>query len=513
MIRRALISVSDKAGIVEFSKKLESLGVEIISTGGTKRTLEENGVKVTAIDEVTGFPECLDGRVKTLHPKVHGGILGIRGNSEHLEQMKKLEIEPIDMVVVNLYPFKNTLLNKKSTHEDIIENIDIGGPTMIRSAAKNYNDVTVLVDPSDYEKVLKAIEEKGDTDPEYRMELALKVFEHTAAYDTMISEYLRKKIGKEKFPEKLTLTYEKVQDLRYGENPHQGAAFYKEVFDVTGSLAEGKQLHGKELSFNNINDANGALELLKEFSEPTVVAVKHTNPCGVGSGIDILEAYMKAYESDPVSIYGGIIVANRVIDLRTANEIGKIFVEIVIAPGFEEDALEHLKQKKNIRIIELENILVKQSKDKFDIKKVNGGILVQDINSELVDGEYEVVTERIPTKKELEDMMFALKIVKHAKSNGIVMAKNKKTLAVGPGQTSRIWAVENCIKQSNDDIKGGVMASDAYFPFADSVETAAKAGISAIVQPGGSIRDKESIEAANKFGISMIFTKLRHFKH
>jgi len=513
LIKKALISVSDKTGIVEFSKKLEALGIEIISTGGTKKVLEENGIKVVAIDEVTGFPECLDGRVKTLHPKVHGGILGIRDNKNHVDQMKKLDIEPIDMVVVNLYPFKNTLLDKESTHEDIIENIDIGGPTMIRSAAKNYDYVTVIVDPKDYEKVLNSIDDNGDTTPEYRMELALKVFEHTSAYDTMISGYLREKIGKEKFPEKLTLTYEKVQDLRYGENPHQGAAFYREVFDINGSLAEGKQLHGKELSFNNINDANGALELLKEFSEPTVVAVKHTNPCGVGSGIDISEAYTKAYESDPVSIYGGIIVANRIIDLKTAVEIGKIFVEIVIAPGYDEDALEHLSKKKNVRIIELENILDKQTSNKFDVKKVNGGILVQDLDDQLIDGEYEVVTERIPTKKEIEDMIFALKIVKHAKSNGIVMAKNKKTLAVGPGQTSRVWAVENCIKQSIEDTKGGVMASDAYFPFGDSVETAAKAGITAIVQPGGSIRDNESIEAANKFGITMIFTKLRHFKH
>ena len=513
MIKRALISVSEKAGIVEFSKKLEFLGVEIISTGGTKRILEDNGIKVISIDEVTGFPECLDGRVKTLHPKVHGGILGIRNNLSHEKQMKELEIEPIDMVVVNLYPFKNTVLNEKSTHSDIIENIDIGGPTMIRSAAKNYNDVTVIVDPEDYEKVLNSIEKDGDTTEEYRMELALKVFEHTSAYDTMISGYLREKTKKGKFPEKLTLTYEKVQDLRYGENPHQGAAFYREIFDINGSIAKGKQLHGKELSFNNINDANGALELLKEFSQPTVVAVKHTNPCGVGSGIDIFEAYMKAYESDPVSIYGGIIVANRKIDLKTATEIGKIFVEIVIAPGYEEDAFEYLSKKKNVRIIELENILEKQSEHKFDIKKVNGGILVQDLDDKLIDGDYEVVTERIPTKHEIEDMIFALKIVKHAKSNGIVMAKNKKTLAVGPGQTSRIWAVENCLKQSNDDTKGGVMASDAYFPFSDSVEAAAKAGITAIVQPGGSIRDKESIDAANKFGIAMIFTKLRHFKH
>ena len=513
MIKRALLSVSDKTGIVEFAKGLAAAGVTLISTGGTKAKLQEAGLSVMSIDDVTGFPECLDGRVKTLHPKVHGGILGIRDNASHQAQMTELEIDPIDMVVVNLYPFKNTVLNPDSTHEDIIENIDIGGPTMIRSAAKNYNDVTVVVDPSDYQTVLEMVEANGDTTVDFRMELSYKVFEHTSNYDTMIATYMRQKLNKKEYPETLTLTYEKVQDLRYGENPHQSAAFYKEVTDTKGSLADAKQLHGKELSFNNINDANGALELLKEFDEPTVVAVKHTNPCGVGTGIDILHAYMKAYEADPTSIFGGIVAANRTIDKQTAEKISEIFVEIVIAPSFDEDAFEILTKKKNIRVMQLENILTKQVAEKKDIKKVNGGILVQDINSALMNGEYTVATERIPNKVELEDLVFAWKVVKHSKSNGIVLAKNKKTLSVGPGQTNRIWAVENCVKQSLEEIKGGVMASDAFFPFADCVEAAAKAGITAIVQPGGSIRDQESIDAANKYGIAMIFTGMRHFKH
>ncbi len=513
MIKRALLSVSDKTGIVEFAKGLAAAGVTLISTGGTKAKLQEAGLPVMSIDDVTGFPECLDGRVKTLHPKVHGGILGIRDNASHQAQMTDLEIDPIDMVVVNLYPFKNTVLNPDSTHEDIIENIDIGGPTMIRSAAKNYNDVTVVVDPSDYQTVLKMVEANGNTTADFRMELSYKVFEHTSNYDTMIATYMRQKLNKKEYPETLTMTYEKVQDLRYGENPHQSAAFYKEVTDTKGSLADAEQLHGKELSFNNINDANGALELLKEFDEPTVVAVKHTNPCGVGTGIDILHAYMKAYEADPTSIYGGIVAANRTIDKQTAEKISEIFVEIVIAPSFDEDAFEILTKKKNIRVMQLENILTKQVAAKKDIKKVNGGILVQDINNSLMNGEYTVATERIPNKVEIEDLLFAWKVVKHSKSNGIVLAKNKKTLSVGPGQTNRIWAVENCVKQSLEEIKGGVMASDAFFPFADCVEAAAKAGITAIVQPGGSIRDQESIEAANKYGIAMIFTGMRHFKH
>lgn len=512
MIKRALISVSNKAGIVDFAKELDKLGIEIISTGGTAKVLQENSIKVTMVSDVTGFPECLDGRVKTLHPLIHGGILAMRDNPEHMNQLEELKIKPIDLLVVNLYPFKETISKEKVTLEEAIENIDIGGPTMLRSAAKNYKDVAVVVDPLDYDSVLREIKENGSVSYEKKYDLALKVFEYTAHYDTLISSYLRKQGGKHQFPEILTLTYEKVQDLRYGENPHQSASFYKEVGNRRGSLVDAKQLHGKELSFNNINDTNGALELLKEFDEPTVVAVKHTNACGVGTGYDIYDAYMKAYECDPTSIFGGIIAANRAIDKRTAQEINKIFVEIVIAPDFDEDALEILTSKKNIRLLKLDNIMNKDE-DGIDIKRVYGGILLQDIDKELWQEDLKIVTDRIPTEKEMKDLKFAWKVVKHIKSNGIVIAKDNQTIGIGPGQVNRIWAVENSIKQALTPVKGSVMASDAFFPFADCVEAAAKAGITAIIQPGGSIKDQDSIDTANKYGIAMVFTGMRHFKH
>jgi len=513
MIKRALISVSDKKGIVNFATKLQSLGIEIISTGGTAKRLSDNGIKVVGISEITGFPECLDGRVKTLHPAVHGGLLAMRGNSEHMKQLKELNITPIDLVVINLYPFKETISKEGVALEEAIENIDIGGPTMLRSAAKNYQDVTVLTDPSDYAAVLNQLEENGEVNSSTKYRLALKVFEHTAHYDAMISEYLRKQIEGE-MPDLLTLTYEKVQELRYGENPHQKAFFYKETGKNEGSLVNAVQLHGKELSFNNINDANGALELLKEYSEPTVVAVKHTNACGVGSGYDIYDAYEKAYSCDPTSIFGGIVAANRSIDKITAEALNKIFLEIVIAPGYDDEALEILQAKKNIRLLKLDKINKKQSKQAIDIKKINGGILVQDINGELNSEEgLKVVTDRFPTDKEMADMIFAWNVVKHIKSNGIVLAKDHQTIGIGPGQVNRIWAVENAIKQSKIEIKGSVMASDAFFPFADCVEAAAKAGVTAIIQPGGSIQDEASIEMANQYGIAMVFTGMRHFKH
>lgn len=510
MIQRALISVSDKTGIVEFATSLSELGVEIISTGGTEKLLKESGLNVKNISEVTSFPECLDGRVKTLHPKVHGGILAIRENESHQKQMEELEIDPIDMVVVNLYPFKETLLKSDSTHEDIVENIDIGGPTMLRSAAKNYRDVAVVTDPTDYDRIIESMK-AGEIAEDFKMELAWKVFEHTAHYDALIAGYFREKTAQA--PAKtLTMTWEKVQDLRYGENPHQSAVFYKEITGVEGTLAQAKQLHGKELSFNNINDTNGAIEALKEFSKPTVVAVKHTNPCGIGTGHDILEAYNRAYECDPTSIFGGIVAANRTIDAETAEKINEIFIEIVIAPSFDEKALEILTSKKNIRVLELPAIGDRAAKA-VDLKKVGGGLLVQDINDQLMNGEFEVVTERIPTKQEMEDLLFAWKAVKHIKSNGIVLAKENQTVSLSPGQVSRIWAVDHAISQANLEVKGSVLASDAFFPFSDCVEAAAKAGVSAIVQPGGSMRDQESIDMANKYGITMVFTGMRHFKH
>lgn len=518
-MKRALISVSDKTGIVEFAKSLTQLGWEIISTGGTHKTLEDAGLKVTGISEVTGFPECLDGRVKTLHPSIHAGVLAMRSNKEHMKQLEELKIDTIDMVVVNLYPFKQTILKEGVEREDAIENIDIGGPTMIRAAAKNYQDVIVVVDPTDYDGVLKELEKEEEFCPDTKFYLSAKVFMHTANYDSLIASYMMKEANIEKFPPTLSLTYEKVQEMRYGENPHQSAAFYKEVGNTKGLLTNAVQFHGKELSFNNINDMNGALELLKEYSEPTVVACKHANPCGVASGSGIHEAYVKAYESDPVSIFGGIIVANREIDKATAEEISKIFVEIVVAPSFSKEAFDIISAKKNIRIMELKDIGEKQPAGSFDIKKVSGGILVQDVDIPLFNQEdLKVVTERTPTEKEMEDLIFAFKMVKYVKSNGIAIAKDKRSIGIGPGQVNRIWACQQAIDHGKNHlgdefVKGAVLASDAFFPFPDCVEECAKAGITAVVTPGGSVNDQLSIDECNKHGIAMIFVGMRHFKH
>lgn len=514
MIKRALISVSDKTGIVDFAEKLAAKGVEIISTGGTAKTLSDAGLKVINISDVTGFPECLDGRVKTLHPKVHAGLLAIRSNEEHMKQIRELGVETIDIVVINLYPFKQTILKGNVELEEAIENIDIGGPTMLRAAAKNYQDVAVVVDPADYEKVLSEFNETGDVCVKTKFRLAYKVFEHTSHYDTLIAKYLRDTLGDIDFPETLSLTFEKVQDMRYGENPHQKAVFYKEVGANRGVLPNAVQLHGKELSYNNINDTNGAIELVKEFDEPTVVAVKHTNPCGVGSAATIYEAYMRAYESDPVSIFGGIIAANREIDAKTAEEINKIFVEIVVAPSFTDEAFAILSQKKNLRLLKLEGISEKVPADTLDMKKVCGGLLVQKYNSQLFNEEdLKVVTDVKPTGEQMEDLVFAMRVVKHTKSNGIALAKGKMTIGVGPGQTNRIVPTRVAIEYAGERSKGAVMASDAFFPFEDCVEAAAAAGIKAIIQPGGSLNDQKSIDACNKHGIAMVLTGMRHFKH
>lgn len=513
MIKRALISVSDKTGIVEFAKELSKLGVEIISTGGTAKALTAAGIKVIGISEITGYPECLDGRVKTLHPNIHGGLLAVRENPEHMLTLQKLGIETIDIVVVNLYPFRKTIEKEGVELSEAIENIDIGGPSMVRSAAKNNKYVTVVVNPSDYQKVLDEIKVNGNTSETTRFELAAKAFSHTASYDTLIGSYLWEKAGLPKYPETVTMTFEKVQDLRYGENPHQAAAYYKEMKAVGGSIAAAVQLHGKELSFNNINDANAALETLKEFDEPAVVALKHANPCGVGIGSNIYEAYVKAYEGDPISIFGGIIAINREVDEKTASEISKIFVEIVIAPAYSEQALAILSSKKNIRIMQLEDISRKSVTD-IDVKKVGGGLLIQDADWKDFDmSDIKNVTDKKPTDKEMKDMLFAWKIVKHVKSNAIVVAKDGMTLGIGPGQTNRIWSADMSLERAGEKAKGAVIASDAFFPFGDVVTSAAKAGISAIIQPGGSMRDQESIDECNKTGIAMIFTGMRHFKH
>ncbi len=516
---RALISVSDKTGIVEFAKELVSLGIEIISTGGTFGKLKEAGIAAMEISELTGFPECLDGRVKTLHPVVHAGLLAMRSKPEHMKQLNDLNIETIDIVVVNLYPFKATILKDNVTREEAVENIDIGGPTMLRSAAKNYQDVAVIVDPGDYKTVLEQLKAGGEVALDTKFYLMQKVFMHTSGYDTMIADYLKNERKDRELPETLTMTFEKVQDMRYGENPHQKAAFYREIGKKTGSITDAVQLNGKELSFNNINDTNGALELLKEFSEPTVVACKHGNPCGVGSADTIVEAWNKAFAADKVSIYGGIVVVNREVTEELAEEMKKVFLEVIVAPSYEAAALEALQSKKNVRVLELKDIGVPQDENAYDLKKVNGGLIVQTIDSKLLmEDELKVVTERKPTEKEMEDMLFAWKVVKFVKSNGIALAKEKQTVGIGPGQVNRVWAARQSTEHAveligEDAAKGAVLASDAFFPFDDCVEAAQEAGITAIIQPGGSIRDEESIKKCNEYGIAMVFTGMRHFKH
>jgi len=517
MRRRALLSVYDKTGILNFAKELEKLDFEILSTGGTYRILKDAGINVTAINEVTGFPECLDGRLKTLHPKVHGGILAVRKNASHMEQISKLGIDLIDLVAVNFYPFKETISKSDVSIETAIENIDIGGPTMLRAAAKNHHDVTAVFDPSDYDKIIEEIKSIGRVSIETNFQLAAKVFLYTTEYDSVIAAYLEKKSDAEMFPPILNLTYKKVQDLRYGENPHQKAALYKEISSTFGNITDIIQLHGKELSFNNFNDINGALELLREFNEPTVIACKHSVPCGVGSASTILEAYEKAYSADPISIYGGILALNREVDEETAALINKIFIEVVLAPGFTKEALKILMGKKNIRILQLDKL--KRDMDDFDIKKVSFGILVQERDQVLFGADpMIVVTKRKPTEKEMGDLLFAWKIVKHVKSNGIVIGKDGQSAGIGSGQTSRIWATLQAISHGqellgSEALKGAVLASDAFFPFADCARAAAKVGIAAIIQPGGSKNDQMSIDSCNDHGIAMVFTGMRHFRH
>jgi len=509
---RALISVSDKTGIVELATELSSLGVEIVSTGGTAKKLQDVGIKVIPVDSVTGFPECLDGRVKTLHPKIHAGILAMRSNDKHMSQLKELEVDTIDIVVINLYPFRETISKENVELEDAIENIDIGGPTMLRSAAKNYQDVAVVVDPGDYSKIIDEIKTNGEISVSTKFNLSYKVFEHTASYDALIANYMREQQGIS-FPETLTVTFEKQQELRYGENPHQDAVFYREMGKLDGTLAGALQLHGKELSYNNIGDTNGALDLLREFKDITYVGVKHANPCGVGSASNGYDAWKKAFDADPVSIFGGIVLTNTTVCKKVAEDINKIFIEIIVAPDYTEEALTILKKKKNIRLLKLPTINCKLPTTTWDMKKVAGGLLVQDMDLDLISQELDFPTEKKPTEEQLQDLMFAWKIVKHAKSNGIAIAKNLQSVGVGPGQVNRIWATEQAIEHGGENTEGAVLASDAFFPFDDCVKAAAKAGIAAIIQPGGSIRDKDSIKACNDAGIAMVFTGMRHFKH
>ncbi len=511
MKKKALISVSDKTGVVNFAKELVNLGYEIISSGGTSKLLRENKIEAIEVSDYTDFPECFEGRIKTLHPRIEGGILFKRTESAHQESAKALGIKPIDIVVCNLYPFRETL-NSEASDEQIIENIDIGGPTMLRAAAKNYQDVAVIIYPSDYDKIIEELKLKKEISLETKKALAGKVFNHTAQYDAMIARYFNTILGIS-YPDQLTLTYDKIQDLRYGENPHQKAAFYKQTQTSKGLLTNAEQLHGKELSYNNISDANGGLETLKEFSEPTVVAIKHGTACGVGSSTTLSEAYQKAYEADPVSIFGGIVLANRIIDKATAAAMSQIFLEVIIAPDYSEEAYDILTKKKNVRILRLKDI-ERNNEGKFVAKTVLGGLLLQDADRECYnEEELEVVTQKQPTEDQMQDLFFAWKMVKHAKSNGIVLAKNKQSIGIGSGQVSRIGALDIAARQAGEKAKGGVLASDAFFPFPDCVELAGKIGISAIIQPGGSIKDRDSVDKANELGIAMVFTHQRHFKH
>lgn len=508
-MKRALISVFDKRGIVDFAKELVELGWQIISTGGTFAELKNAGIDVVEIEEVTDFPEILNGRVKTLNPYIHGGILYKRDDEKHVKTLEDMNISSIDMVVNNLYPFEETMLKGKG-HDEIIENIDIGGPSMIRAAAKNYKYVTVIIDPEDYPKVLSELKESNDTSLETRLYLARKVFNYTAYYDALISKYFNE-LEEVEFPAYLTLGYKLKDNLRYGENPHQKAAFYVSPDPTEGSIALGTKLHGKELSFNNINDGNAAIDMVKEFDQPTVVAVKHANPCGIGSGENLLEAYLKAYECDKESIYGGIIATNREVDGEVAKEMAKIFLEVIISPSFTDEALEILTKKKNLRLIELGAI--KKEDKGLEVKNISGGILVQDKDVINFLDDMKVVTERKPTEEEMEDLIFAWKAVKHLKSNGVVIAKDKGTIGIGGGEVNRFWAVQNAVARAKDKVKGSVLASDGFFPFKDSIELLGQWGVTAIIQPGGSIRDGEVIEEANKHNIAMVFTGIRHFKH
>ncbi len=519
VIKRALISVSDKTGIVDFAKELSTFGVAILSTGGTAALLRKEGLQVQDVSDYTGFPEMLDGRVKTLHPKVHGGLLGMRDNPAHVAKMAEHGIEPIDMVVVNLYPFEATVAKEGCTLEDAIENIDIGGPTMLRSAAKNNRDVTVLVDPADYPVVLAEMRDNaGSVSAKSNFSLAVKVYQRTAAYDAAISNWLGRRLGEEEvtFPETLTVQYKKAQEMRYGENPHQQAAFFVEADGQEASIATARQLQGKALSFNNIADTDAALECVKQFDEgPACVIVKHANPCGVALGENLLQAYERAFATDPESAFGGIVAFNRGLDAATAKAIvDRQFVEVIIAPAVTEEAAAAVAAKKNVRLLEC-GFWPEQPSARLDFKRVNGGLLVQDADL-LLSNELKVVTKRTPTDKEMQDLLFTWRVAKFVKSNAIVYGKDGMTVGVGAGQMSRVNSARiAAIKAEHAglEVEGSAMASDAFFPFRAGIDNAAAAGITAVIQPGGSIRDEEVIAAADEHGIAMVFTGMRHFKH
>lgn len=508
---RALISVSDKTGIVDFASSLKNMGWELIATGGTLKVLRDAGLDVLDIQDVTGFPEICEGRVKTLHPKVHGGLLARRDSTDHMKQLADNGIETIELVCVNLYPFEATVAKPGVIMEEAVENIDIGGPSMLRSAAKNYKDVTVVCDPDDYALILSEIKDNGNTLPATRLKLSAKAYTHTALYDSHIATYMRKAAG---LPEKLFLSFDAVQDLRYGENPHQQATFYKSPQETSYSVAYATQIGGKELSYNNIQDANAALNIVREFCEPFCVALKHMNPCGAGIGKDLMEAWTRAYEADKVSIYGGIVAMNRPLTKEVAEKMKPIFLEIVMAPSYDDDALEILASKKNLRLLEVTMDNVKDPAKSY--VGVNGGMLVQDADIQCKEITADMcVTTRKPTEKELEEMDFGWKIVKHVKSNAIVVVKDGATVGIGAGQMNRVGSAKIALEEAKAAgiTEGLVLASDGFLPFGDTVDLASQYGVTAIVQPGGSIRDEESIKTADEKGITMLFTGMRHFKH
>ncbi len=518
-IKRALISVSNKEGVVDFAKGLRDLGVEILSTGGTAKVLEESGISVKDISEYTGSPPMLRGRVKTLHPKIHGALLALRDNPEHMKEVKDYGIELIDMVVVNLYPFREVTQRKVDIRE-ALENIDIGGPTMLRAAAKNYPYVAAVSSPSQYSEILKELRENNRLlSEETCLKLAIKVFQEVSAYDSFIAQYLGKQKGEE-FPEIINLSFKKVKELRYGENPHQKGAFYKEWVRRGTSVSFAQKLSGKELSFNNLLDLNAAFQIVKEFEEPAAVVIKHTNPCGAGCSSNLLEAFKRAYAGDPLSAFGSIIGLNRVVDVPTAEEIaspGK-FIEGIIAPDYEEEALKILRTRqkwgKNVRILKTGVLSTQKDEGEWDIRRIGGGLLLQEEDRQnYIPDNLKVVTQRKPTQKEKDDLLFAWTVCKHVRSNAIVLVKDKMVVGVGAGQMSRVDACFLAVHKAGDRAKGSVLASDAFFPFPDAVEEAGRAGVTAIIQPGGALRDEKVIEVADKYKMAMLFTGMRHFKH
>lgn len=511
MKKRALISVSDKTGIVEFARELAGLGYEIVSTGGTYKTIKEAGVSATYVTEITGFPEILDGRVKTLHPKVHGGILA-KGTPEHMAQLESQGIAPIDIVAVNLYPFAKVMAKPEFTLEEAVENIDIGGPAMVRASAKNFERVAIVVNPVHYAQVIAELKSRGQVSRELRLQLAAEAYTHTALYDRMISSYFQSLVGDSVFTPVYSLAGEKVQDLRYGENPHQRAAFYRMIGQGEGSLAYAQQLQGKELSYNNLVDMNAAWALVQEFSEPAAVVVKHTNPCGVATADSLVAAYVKAYEADPVSAFGGIVACNREIDGASAVEMVKLFLEVIIAPAFSAKAMEIFGKKLNLRLMAVGERGA--SKQRLEVKQIEGGFLVQDLDVAAEDpSTWKVVSKAQPSPEDLAELAFAMKVCKHVKSNAIVVSKHQASLGVGAGQMNRVGSAAIALEQAGEKAKGAYLASDAFFPFRDTLDNAAQAGIKAIVQPGGSLKDEESIQAADEHGLIMVFTGVRHFKH